>query len=71
MDGDVRTRFSWILPVSKKETDIFELESLSADQSNFIEEFVSNNVERLINSIQYNGLGWLLEKDPTLLYQTT
>lgn len=71
VDGDVRIRFSWILPFSKKETDIFEIEGLSADQSNIIEEFVSNNVERLINSVQYNGLGWLLEKDPTLLHQTT
>lgn len=69
VDGDIRTRFSLIS--SGKEIDILELDELPSSAENYIKDFLQQNISELIDGVAENGIKWMLDKDPTLLYQTS
>ena len=69
VDGDIRTRFS--LMSSGREIDILELDELPSNAVDYIKDFLEKNISDLIDEVEENGIKHLLDKDPTLLYQTS
>lgn len=69
VDGDIRTRFS--LMSSGREIDILELDELPSNAVDYIRDFLEKNISDLIDEVEENGIKYLLDKDPTLLYQTS
>jgi|GEM_PF-5568985 len=69
-DGDIRTRFS--LMAKDRETDFLVLSELPPTiEVDYIKGFLNKNISELIDDVDKNGIRWLLDKDPTLLYQTS
>lgn len=69
VDGDIRTRFSIIQ--FGKEIDILNLENLTSNPMEFIKNFLQDNTSELIDEVIENGIKWLINKYPILLYQTS